>query len=474
MDTTLSFLLGGLLGSLTTLWGYIKAVWLQIQSAVLVTIDVQFEAAEASIIFLNQHSQITLPIGKRKYHGRWMNIKSDSRLHMIVWEVLGQYGSLYLFGHIPILITPATSDSGPSSHATGPYAINITYLRGSLKSSDSFLTQVAAFYDKKIEQERESKRNRFYIRRITGRSAKQMNLFGGGGSGGNNSKSDSAEPGLPQVTRNDEVEQWSARSYLSARPVNADRNDIGASQTLLTVEDMYLNPAAQEAVSELRQWLKSEDWYKRHGIGWRKNWLIHSPPGMGKTTLARALAESLNMPVFVFDLSSLSNNEMIREWRNLLPYAPCMALFEDIHAIFDKSQTIEGELTFDCFLNCLSGMEQADGVFCILTTNDLNKIDPAIGVSTDFDDLPTRPGRVDRCFEMTAPDAPGRAKIAQRVLGEDFTDPQLNHIIAEGEGDSGAQFQERCIRAVMKQKREAAFIASPTDLEIDQKVYSQY
>ena len=36
-------------------------------------------------------------------------------------------------------------------------------------------------------------------------------------------------------------------------------------------------------------------------------------------------------------------------------------------------------LTFDCLLNCLDGVERADGIFTIITTNDIGKIDPALG-----------------------------------------------------------------------------------------------
>jgi len=37
-------------------------------------------------------------------------------------------------------------------------------------------------------------------------------------------------------------------------------------------------------------------------------------------------------------------------------------------------------LTFDCLLNCLDGVERADGIFTVITTNDLSKIDPALGL----------------------------------------------------------------------------------------------
>ena len=36
-------------------------------------------------------------------------------------------------------------------------------------------------------------------------------------------------------------------------------------------------------------------------------------------------------------------------------------------------------LTFDCLLNCLDGVERSDGIFTIISTNDVSKVDPALG-----------------------------------------------------------------------------------------------
>ena len=36
-------------------------------------------------------------------------------------------------------------------------------------------------------------------------------------------------------------------------------------------------------------------------------------------------------------------------------------------------------LTFDCLLNCLDGVERADGIFTIITTNDLTQDRPGAG-----------------------------------------------------------------------------------------------
>ena len=114
-------------------------------------------------------------------------------------------------------------------------------------------------------------------------------------------------------------------------------------------------------------------------------------------------------------------------------------------------------LTFDCLLNCLDGVDRADGIFTIITTNDISKIDPALGQprkqpdgSVEF--ISTRPGRVDKAVELGAMELADKKRMARRILGGyemplremlDFVDryPDLE--------ETPAQFQERCAQIAL-------------------------
>ena len=50
------------------------------------------------------------------------------------------------------------------------------------------------------------------------------------------------------------------------------------------------------------------------------------PPGTGKTSLVRAVAEDFDLPVFIFDLATLYNNELQAAWQKMLCNVPCIAL----------------------------------------------------------------------------------------------------------------------------------------------------
>ena len=48
----------------------------------------------------------------------------------------------------------------------------------------------------------------------------------------------------------------------------------------------------------------------------------------------RVIAEDLDMPVFIYDLASLMNNELQEAWSKMLSQTPCMAVIEDTDAVF--------------------------------------------------------------------------------------------------------------------------------------------
>src|SRR4029079_15091109 len=80
-------------------------------------------------------------------------------------------------------------------------------------------------------------------------------------------------------------------------------------------------------------------------------------------------------------------------------------------------------LTFDCLLNCLDGVERSDGIFTIITTNDVSKIDPAMGQPRKLPDggvefISTRPGRIDKAVELTYMEPADKKVLAKRILGE--------------------------------------------------------
>jgi hypothetical protein len=227
--------------------------------------------------------------------------------------------------------------------------------------------------------------------------------------------------------------------------------DVQGFPLVSSLDTLSLRPELAKVVDELKHWHASREWYQKHGVPWRRGVLFHGTPGTGKTSLARALAEYLDLPVHVFDLAGMSNQDLKQAWRQMLTDSPCMALLEDIDAVFEgrESKTQQGTmggggLTFDTLLNCVDGIERVDGMLLVVTTNKLDSVDDA---------LKHRPGRVDRRVKFENLDHDGRVKMALRIL-EDAA--AAERMAKDYFSDTGAAFQERCFQEALRRHYEAS------------------
>lgn len=242
-----------------------------------------------------------------------------------------------------------------------------------------------------------------------------------------------------------------------AIPINDDIGNIKMNFDRDPFDLFPYNKHIMEFVDEAKFWKESELWYKSKNIPWRLGWLLYGKPGTGKSFLLRNLAQKLNMPIFVLDLASMSNDELVAYWDKCIENAPCMVLVEDIDNVFNGRENItkhEDSLTFDCLLNCISGVQVSDGIFLAITTNDISKVDCAIAcLEQDHNGISSRPGRIDRLIEMQDMDDDSKRVFARRM----FQDTSMNknqefieNIVSASDGFTAAQFAELCRRKCVK------------------------
>jgi hypothetical protein len=455
---------GAAIGLIAGFWGKIKGVLWRVANLFVQRIEIPTaEAHNALVAYLIKHYRRSRAY--ERLYGAWHVHRRDGKYGLVAYEQFGTRSIMFWRGWWPFIFSNAVEakaaaaktnqgNSGSNEDVTKVYC-TLTFLRGTL-NLEKILEEACAAVNQLSWQATEvesSNRSRFVIHYVPARKDDHQHR-------------DQSSNGLAWY-------QQGTFRLLGITPEQLGKASISKGSAL---ENLIFPQRVKDLIEEIELWRTSRDWYRDKGIPWKRGWLLYGPPGTGKTALARAFAEDLNMPIYVFNLAAMGNHELLKAWSELQVNVPCIALFEDIDNVFhgrdnvsrkhgmmplfigdnkkddDKSGPALTPLTFDCFLNCLDGVERADGVFTIITTNDIAKVDPALGQPRKLPDgsvefISTRPGRIDKAVELGYMEPDDKKRLAKRILGDypdeylamlEFIDryPELQ--------ETPAQFQERC------------------------------
>jgi hypothetical protein len=282
---------------------------------------------------------------------------------------------------------------------------------------------------------------RFEVRRCIGREKTAFGGFGQKGSGGedeiegrvsNNSSSPESSGGLFSLDLSVDLS------------FKYDRELYTGVSSEDPFEVLYFPPHIDKYIKQAEQWMDMGSWYSERKIPWRRGWMLYGPGGTGKSSLAKAVAKKLKIPIYQYFLATLSDQEFLKNWENMS--TPCIALFEDFDTIFNKRESLteHKSLTFDCILNQISGVSSTNGVFLMVTTNHLENIDPAMGVECGENGISTRPGRIDTVIEVGNITKDNRYKMAHQIL-KDWPE-EIERLVSYNDSVTPVQFQEICLQ----------------------------
>lgn len=189
--------------------------------------------------------------------------------------------------------------------------------------------------------------------------------------------------------------RWDMTILRPARPLETVHFDEAAKASLVADITNYLDKNTRRL-------------YTANGIPYRRGYLLHGPPGTGKTSLSLALAGLFGLELYLLHMPSIQDDCHLERLFTALP-PRCLVLLEDIDAIGlkrrvaataadgedDSSSSSDErelrhhgrhELTLSGLLNVLDGVASQEGRIVLMTSNFADKLDPAL----------VRPGRVDK------------------------------------------------------------------------------
>ena len=240
-------------------------------------------------------------------------------------------------------------------------------------------------------------------------------------------------------------------------------------KTGVTFADVAGEEEAKESLTELVDFLKNPDKYKKIGARLPKGALLVGPPGTGKTLLAKALAGEAGVPFF-----SLSGSDFVEMFvgvgasrvrdlfKQATSMAPCIIFIDEIDAIGKSRDSQYGggnderEQTLNQLLSEMDGFDSSIGIIILGATNRPEVLDKAL----------LRPGRFDRRIIVEKPDLKGRVDVlrvhSHDVLMDETVD--LEEIALATSGAVGADLANMVNEAAIMAVKDGRQVVSQKDL----------
>ena len=208
------------------------------------------------------------------------------------------------------------------------------------------------------------------------------------------------------------------------------------------------------------QWpIKYPELYQQAGVKPPKGLLLAGPPGVGKTLIAKAIANESGVNVISVKGPALmsryvgDSEQGVRDlFHKARQAAPCIIFLDEVDSVVPargegSTDSHVAERVLSQFLSEMDGLEELKGVFVMGATNRADLIDPAM----------LRPGRFDEIIELGLPNEEARKQILavhlrNKPLGENIF---VDKLAARCFNASGAELAAVCNRAALSALRRA-------------------
>lgn len=217
----------------------------------------------------------------------------------------------------------------------------------------------------------------------------------------------------------------------------------------------------EELIRDINIFKNSKDWYGTMGIPYHRGYLFEGPPGTGKTSLVVGLSSHFNAKVYILKISEMNDGSLSKAISSATPNsfivmedADCMAgtqaRIDNKKPDKNKPESNKSNLmdmfgvTLSGLLNVLDGLLAPSGVMYFMTTNHVDKLDPAL----------IRPGRIDVIKHIGKADASQKTALFEQffkskdvpneILDREMTMAELQQILLEQrnqDSESGSEVE---------------------------------
>jgi chaperone BCS1 len=225
----------------------------------------------------------------------------------------------------------------------------------------------------------------------------------------------------------------------------------------------------EHLLQDVEHFRRSKVRYEQLGIPYHRGYLFYGPPGTGKTSLVSALAAHFALSIYVINLAEFNDRSLMKAV-NQVP-ANSVLLFEDVDCmrgsqsreepdlisgrngsstVATKDNAITNIVTLSGLLNVLDGFQAPSGVLFAMTTNHVEKLDPAL----------LRPGRID--YKLFLGKASDQQKVElYRRFFPSASEPEAREFVdASRSAETMAEFQGLLLALEQGESRLDQVVAS--------------